>query len=63
MSFHIQQEPPEVFRKKGVLKNFAFHRKTPVLESIFNKVPCLQAYNFIKRDSNVGAFLWNLRNF
>ena len=31
-----------MFRKKGILKTFAkFHRKTPVLESLFHKVACL----------------------
>ena len=34
---------PEVFRKKSVLKNFGeFHRKTPVPESLFNKVADLR---------------------
>ena len=28
-----------------------------VLESLFNKVPGLKAFNFIKRDSNTGVFL------
>ena len=41
---------PEMFCKKSVLKNFAkFHRKTSVLKSLFNKIPCLQACNFIKK--------------
>ena len=37
--------------------------KTPVLESLFNKVAGLQSYNFIKaatllkRDSSIGVFL------
>ena len=36
--------------KKGDLKKFRkFHRKTPVLESLFNKVAALQAYNFTKK--------------
>ena len=35
--------------KNGVLKDFRkFHRKTPVLESVFNKVADLKAWNFIK---------------
>ena len=35
----------EVFCKKGVLKNFEkFHRKTPVLESLFNP-PCFNKVN------------------
>ena len=32
----IQKHPPEVFCKKGVLRNYAkIHRKTPVPESLF----------------------------
>ena len=42
---------------------FNIHRKTPVLESLFNNIAGLQACNFIKRDSNTDAFLWILRNF
>ena len=42
---YAKKEPPEVFCKIGVLKNFCkFHRKTPVLESLFNR-----ACNFIKK--------------
>ena len=32
-----------MFLKIGVLKNFAIHRKTPVLEAVFNKVAGLKA--------------------
>ena len=32
------------------------HSKIPVLESLFNKVAVLRACNFIKEDSNTGAF-------
>ena len=35
-----------------------FQRKTPALESHFDKVGTL-----LKRDSNIGAFLWNLQHF
>ena len=35
--------------KKGVLKTFAIHRKTPVLECLFNKVAGLESCNFIKK--------------
>ena len=39
--------------EKGVLQNLAkFTRKTPVLESLYNKVAGLQVSNFIKRDSS-----------
>ena len=33
------------------------HRKTPALESLFNKVSVLQACNFIKSNFNKGVFL------
>ena len=39
----IQKEPPKVFCKKGVLKGV--HRKTPVLESFFNKGTALLHLN------------------
>ena len=38
----------QMFFKKGVLKNI--HRKTPVLESLFNKVAGQKPFNFIKKD-------------
>ena len=39
--------------KRGVLKKFAkFHRKTSVLESLFNKVAGLRTCNFIKKTSS-----------
>ena len=33
----------------GVFQNHSIQWKTPVLESLFNKVACLKAYNFIKK--------------
>ena len=55
----VQKEPTEVFYKKAALNNFAsyIHRKTPVLESLFNKVGGLKSCNFIKRDTGTGVFL------
>ena len=39
-----------MFFKIGVLKNFAkFHKTTPVLESLFNKVAGLKAYTCIRK--------------
>ena len=38
--------------KKGVLRNFKIHRKTPVLESLFDKVAGLRPL-----DSGTGVFL------
>ena len=41
-----------MFFKTGILKNFAvIMKKTPVLESLFNKVACRPA-TLSKRDSN-----------
>ena len=45
--FDAQKQPPEAFCKKGCSWKFdKFHRKTPVLESLFDKVAGL---NFIKK--------------
>ena len=39
----LKKQPPEVFYKKSFFKKFrSIHRKTPVLESLFNKVADLQ---------------------
>ena len=46
----------QMFFKIGVLRNF--RRKTPVLESVFNKVAGLKVCNFIKKGlQNTGVFL------
>ena len=52
-----------VLYKKLLLNCFNIHRKTPVVESLFNKVGGLWARNFIKRESNTGVFLWILPTF
>ena len=45
-------------------KFYKFHMKTPVLESVLNKVWDLRpATLFKKTDSDTGVFLWNLWNF
>ena len=58
-----QKQPPEVFCKKVLLKisQYSLHRKTPVLESLFDKVTNLQAAAFStatlsERDSNANVF-------
>ena len=57
-------------RKRSVpwnsLKNYRIwenRRKTPVLESLLNKVAGPRPATWLKGDSNVGVFLWNLWNF
>ena len=49
--------------KKAVLKNFAILRRTPVLESLFNKVAGLQAFNFIKKRLYHRCFSVNIAKF
>ena len=46
-----------MFLKIGILKQFRkFHRKIPVLESLFNKVTDLRPATLPTRDSNRGVF-------
>ena len=46
----VQKQPLEVFGKKRCSEKFRnFHRKTPVLESLFNNVAGVQAGSFIKK--------------
>ena len=47
----------EVFSKKGIFENLTKLRKTPLLESLFNKIPGLQPGTSLKRGSCAGAFL------
>ena len=63
VEFPILNQPPEVFYKKAILKFCNIHRKTPALESIFNKVAGL-ACNFIKkRLQQSTCFLMNIAKF
>ena len=62
-----QKQPPELFYKKAVLKFCNILRKTPVLESLFNKNAWVQACIFrpptlLKRGSNTGVFVWILQH-
>ena len=59
-----QKQPLEAFCKKRCFKNFRkFHRKTPVLESLFNNVAGLQACNFIKKRLQHCCFLMKFAKF
>ena len=51
----------EVLQNKGFLKFCEFNRKTPVLESLFNKG--LRPATLLKRGSDTGVCLWNLQIF
>ena len=44
-----------VVYKRCSLKLRNIYRKTPVVGSLFSKVVCLQAINYINRDSNTGV--------
>ena len=53
-----QKQPLEIVCETRCSKTFfKFRRKKPMLESLFNKVGVLRAYNFIKEDSDTGVFL------
>ena len=60
---HIKYNQANVrrcFSKQVFLKVRKFHMKTPVLESLFNKVVGLKASRpdvLLKRESSAGAFL------
>ena len=52
---------PEVFYKKSCSKNFCnIHRKTPVVDSLFNKVTGLKACNWIKKRLQLRYFPVNI---
>ena len=47
---NFQKQPlADVFQSRCFKKLHNIQRKTPALESLFNKVPFLQACNFIKK--------------
>ena len=51
-----QKQPLKMFCKKNVFKDFRiFTKKTPVLQSFFNKVAVLRTCNFIKEDSDTST--------
>ena len=51
-----ETQSPEVFYKDRCSENFCnIHRKTPVLQSLFNKA--FRPAILLKRNSNTGAFL------
>ena len=48
--YFIKKQPPQGFCKKGVLKKFhKIHLKTPVLESLFNRVSGLRPAILLKK--------------
>ena len=60
----IQKQPSEVFCKNRCSsKIHKIHRKTPVFQSLFNKVAGLQACNFIKKRLQHSCFPAKFANF
>ena len=52
-----------MFFEIGVVKVCNIHRKTPVLESLFNEVACLETCNFIKKRFQHRCFPMNIAKF
>ena len=60
---NLQKQPPGMFCKKRCSSKFCnIHRKTPVLESLFNKVEG-QACNFIEKRLQHRCFPVNIAKF
>ena len=60
----LEKQSLEVFYKKICSQKFPnIHRKTSVLESLFNKVAGLQACNFIKKRYQHRCFPVNISKF
>ena len=56
-----QKQPPEVFYEKSCFKNFCnIHRKTPLLELLFNKIGGLKDWNFITKKLQFMCFSVNI---
>ena len=52
------KQPPEVFCKKGVVRNFAKFKVKHLCQSLFfNKVVHLRPTTLLKRDPATGVFL------
>ena len=60
----VQKQPFANFLQNWCSQKFRnIHRKTPVLESLFNKVAGLQVCNFIKKRLQHRYFLLNIAKF
>ena len=55
---YFKKQPPDVFYKKGVLKNFAnFTEKRLCWSFLLIKLQAFKPAYLLKRDSNTGVFL------
>ena len=58
ISVNIKKQPPKVFWRKSVLRNFAkFTGKHLYQSFFFNKVPGLRTATLLKKRSVTGVFL------
>ena len=55
----IQKQPPDVFCKKGVLRNFAKFTGKHLYQRVFFNKKLLKTCNFIKKDSVAQVFSCN----
>ena len=64
LTMNNKKQPPEVFYKKAVLKNFSMLTGKYMCSSLFLiKLQPFRSATFSKRDSNAGAFLLNIAKF
>ena len=63
-ALHIQEQPFKDFLENQIFKIFYnIHRKTPVLESLLNKVADLKVRNFIEKRLENRYFPVNIEKF
>ena len=61
--FSVLKQPPEIFCKKGVLKNFGKITRKNLYQSLFsNKITGRGLQPYWKRGSGTVVFLWILQN-
>ena len=64
LPIYMRKQPfTDVLQNRCPYKFCNNHRKRPVLESLFNKVPGLQACNFIKKRLQQRCFPVNIAKF
>ena len=60
----LQNQPPELFCKKGVPKNLRNLTRKHLCWSLFQiKLQIIRPATLLERDSNTCVFLWNFANF
>ena len=63
-TMNSKKQPPEVFYKKAVLKNFSILTGKYLCSSLFLiKLELFRSATFLKKDSNAGVFFVNNAKF